>query len=248
MRVRLLMTAAVLAAATLLTPALADAKRSVPQRFYGVMWDRATVDAPEAEQAAQFELMASSGVETVRTVFPWWKIEPDPGQPPDFSDTDRLVALASTHDIRMLPVVAYTPSWAAIDPGRYASPPRDVDDYTAFLENLITRYGPAGTFWDGATRPAATAAARVADLERAPSPELLGHDRPRHERLGARVRGAAEGVEPPHQGPRPRRHGRARRPRRLRLAPLRPARALQDRAPLRRRRAQLLHVACRTGC
>ncbi len=151
MRVRLLMTAAVLAAATLLTPALADAKRSVPQRFYGVMWDRATVDAPEAEQAAQFELMASSGVETVRTVFPWWKIEPDPGQPPDFSETDRLVALASAHDIRILPVVAYTPSWAAIDPGRYASPPRDVDDYTAFLENLITRYGPAGTFW--AERP-----------------------------------------------------------------------------------------------
>ena len=42
MRVRLLMIAAVLVAATLLSPALADAKRSVPDRFYGVMWDRAT--------------------------------------------------------------------------------------------------------------------------------------------------------------------------------------------------------------
>jgi hypothetical protein len=64
--------------------------------------------------------MASSGVETVRTVFPWWKMEADPGQPVDFSETDRLVALASTHDIRLLPVVAYTPSWAAID---RAAPP-----------------------------------------------------------------------------------------------------------------------------
>ena len=121
MRVRLLMTAAVLAAATLLTPALAEAKRGAPDRFYGVMWDRATVNAPEADQATQFELMASSGVETVRTVFPWWKIEPDPGSPPDFSETDRLVALASTHDISLLPVVAYTPGWAAIDPSRSSS-------------------------------------------------------------------------------------------------------------------------------
>ena len=27
-------------------------------------------------------------VETIRTVFPWGKMEADPGQPPDFSDTD----------------------------------------------------------------------------------------------------------------------------------------------------------------
>ena len=147
MRVRLLMTAAVLAAATLLAPALAEAKRSVPERFYGVMWDRATVNAPDADQQAQWALMASSGVETVRTVFPWWRMEADAGQPPDFSHTDRLVALASANNIRLLPVVTYTPAWAAIDPSNYASPPRDVDDYAAFLENLIGRYGPAGSFW-----------------------------------------------------------------------------------------------------
>ena len=148
MRVRLLMTAAVLTAATLLTPALAEAKRGVPDRFYGVMWDRATASAPDADQEAQWALMARSGVETVRTVFPWWRLEADPSRPPDFSSTDRLVALASTHGIRLLPVVAYTPAWAAIDPSTYASPPRDVDDYAAFLENLIARYGPAGSFWD----------------------------------------------------------------------------------------------------
>lgn len=147
MRVRLFMAAALLVAALLGLPSQAEAKRSVPDRFYGVMWDRATARAPEADQLAQFALMQSSGVETVRSVFPWWKIEPDPSQPPDFSDTDRLVAVASLHDIRVLPVVSYTPAWAAIDPESVRSPPRDVDDYSAFIEKLIARYGPDGSFW-----------------------------------------------------------------------------------------------------
>jgi hypothetical protein len=57
----------------------AMAKRKVPQGFYGVMWDRAATDAPDAEQEAQWSLMASSGVESVRTVFNWARAQPEPG-------------------------------------------------------------------------------------------------------------------------------------------------------------------------
>jgi hypothetical protein len=157
MGVRRLMTAALFAAATLALPAAAKAQGSVPEGFYGVTWDRATTRAPEADQAAQFALMASTGVETVRTVFRWSEIERNPSQPPDFTGTDRLVALASSNDISVLPVVSYTPAWAALDPTLTGSTPRDVDDYVAFIEQLVRRYGPEGTFWlerpDLPTRP-----------------------------------------------------------------------------------------------
>ena len=77
-------------------PALA--KRKVPHGFYGVMWDRAATDAPDADQEAQWALMASSGVESVRTVFNWALIQPEPGVT-DFAYTDRIVGLAASHAI-----------------------------------------------------------------------------------------------------------------------------------------------------
>jgi hypothetical protein len=44
-------------------------------------------------------------------------------------------------------VVRTTPSWAALNPFERGSPPRDVNDYTAYLSALIARYGPQGSFW-----------------------------------------------------------------------------------------------------
>ncbi len=144
---RALISAVFVAVAMLLVPVAAEAKRSVPERFYGVMWDRATVGAPDAAQEGQWALMARSGVETARTVFPWWRMQPHAGQAPDFSGTDRMVAFATAHNVRLLPVVQYTPAWAAIDPSNYASPPRDPSDYVNFIEALMMRYGPEGSFW-----------------------------------------------------------------------------------------------------
>jgi len=144
----LAIAAALLAAA----PAAEASPRRAPFGFYGVMWDRAAATAPDADQTAQWNLMARSGVESVRTVFSWARAQPEGGQPPSFAATDQVVALAAARNIHLLPIVVGTPAWAARDPsdGR-ASPPARIEDYTAYLQALVQRYGPQGSFW--AERP-----------------------------------------------------------------------------------------------
>jgi hypothetical protein len=124
----------------------AVAKRKVPRGFYGVMWDRAATEAPDAEQEEQWALMARSGVESVRTVFNWALAQPEPGVT-DFTYTDRIVGLAASHRIELVPVVRTTPTWAKLDPFAQSSPPKNASDYAAYLTALIGRYGPAGSYW-----------------------------------------------------------------------------------------------------
>jgi hypothetical protein len=140
----LIACAAALAAVFAVVPA---AQARVPERFFGAMWDREATKAPEAEQDAQWALMAQSGVKTVRTVFWWSRAQPSAGQPFNFTETDAIVALAARHDVKLLPIVMSTPRWAAKVP-EYGSPPERVTDYTAYLRALVARYGPAGSFWD----------------------------------------------------------------------------------------------------
>jgi hypothetical protein len=129
-------------------PAAEAAERSVPQGFYGAMWDRAATRASAGEQEQQWALMAQSGVESVRTVFSWAKAQPVEGSRPDLSETDELVALAARHNIKLLPIVLETPAWAARPPGGPGAAPAHIGAYTAFLRSLVLRYGPAGSLWD----------------------------------------------------------------------------------------------------
>ena len=129
--------------------AVARDKSTVPDGFYGVMWDRSAMTAPAALQEAQFALMRRSGVETVRTAFSWEDAQPHQHEPTNFAPTDRLVELAARHRIELLPVIIYTPFWARIDYyAGFSSRPRQVGAYARFVEELVHRYGPSGTFWD----------------------------------------------------------------------------------------------------
>ena len=74
----LLAVAAALAALLVAVPG-AQAQRSVPQGFFGVMYDHGIERASDSVQDAQWDLMASSGVETVRTVFNWAESQPGRG-------------------------------------------------------------------------------------------------------------------------------------------------------------------------
>ena len=77
-----------------LAPVAEAAKRRVPQGFHGVMYDRDAAAAPADVQDRQFALMARSGVESVRVVFPWAEAQPTAGEQPNFSRLDALVAAA----------------------------------------------------------------------------------------------------------------------------------------------------------
>jgi hypothetical protein len=145
---RALLLLAIAGALLAAVPAAEASPRRVPHGFYGVMWDRGAVTASDSQQVAQWNLMALSGVETVRTEFSWARAQPVGGEPPSFAATDKVVALAAARHISLLPIVVRTPSWAARDPSRgQASAPARVEDYVAYLQALVRRYGPQGSFW-----------------------------------------------------------------------------------------------------
>jgi hypothetical protein len=140
--------AALLVAPALLLPAVPAeaAKRRAPLWFYGVNWDGAATATAQDVQDRQWSLMARSGVESVRTVFSWERAQPREGSTFSFAQTDPIVARTAGRRMRVLPVVLDVPVWArAFD--HLASPPRDANDYAAYLRALIRRYGPRGTFW-----------------------------------------------------------------------------------------------------
>jgi hypothetical protein len=145
--VRLSIAVAAALAALLIAAPLAQA-RTVPQGFYGVMYDYGITHAPGDVQDSQWDLMASSGVESVRTVFSWAAAQPDGrGSAINFEATDPVVRRAALRNIAVLPVVIYSPSWARAYRGRFTSPPKQRSDYVTYLAALVERYGPEGTFW-----------------------------------------------------------------------------------------------------
>lgn len=139
------------------------AARIVPPGFVGAnggaLLGRADVDLD-----AEFAVMAASGVESVRTGFFWSDLQPyrtasdvpaparqrfvpAGGVPTDFTFTDRVVAAAAAHGLKVLPVVVTAPAWARRDRSRSDSAPAGAANYARFAGALAARYGPGGSFW-----------------------------------------------------------------------------------------------------
>lgn len=132
----------------LVVPATAHAaKREVPRGWLGVVADGPLNDPAWAGGAAEWDRMASSGVEAVRTAFYWYSLQPNGPEAFDFSVKDQLVLAAARRGLGVLPVVHGTPAWAALNPGDPASPPRDNADLARLLTALVGRYGPDGSLW-----------------------------------------------------------------------------------------------------
>jgi hypothetical protein len=161
--VRRLLSVLMLIAALGAVPATAGAR--VPQGFVGMMVDGPLFDS-HLNLGRQLDTMVSSGVETLRIVFNWAAAEPYArwadvpvgrrgrftnigGRPIDFTTTDRLVGLAAQRGLTIMPVVLFTPGWAAAGgtpPGGYSLPASD-NAYARFAAALARRYGPHGTYW-----------------------------------------------------------------------------------------------------
>jgi len=161
LRAPLLVLVVCLTAACAAAPA--QAARSVPRGFFGVVADGPLTDG-EVPLAPELRKMHRSGVETVRVVFDWAAAQPYGastdvpvgeaarftdvnGVPTDFAATDRFVAAAAAAGLTVLPVVIRAPAWAADGPPSYGTPPRDPAAYAAYVAALAARYGPHGTFW-----------------------------------------------------------------------------------------------------
>lgn len=136
---------------------------AVPPGFVGVVADGPLLD-PRVDLDHELDLMKAAGVQSVRVTFPWSAAQPyasfadaPPGAvplfadvagvPTDFSTTDRLVQATAERGLRLLPVVLYSPPWAALHPGNVASPPSDPLQFARYLGGLARRYGSSGSFW-----------------------------------------------------------------------------------------------------
>ena len=119
------------------------AERRVPRGWLGV-----TVDGPVgASDGREWDKMARNGVETVRTAFSWATLQPAPGASFDFAATDALVIAAARRGLALVPVVQSPPSWAAVQPRVFGSPPANPDDVRELFSALVGRYGPRGSLW-----------------------------------------------------------------------------------------------------
>jgi Glycosyl hydrolase catalytic core len=184
----------------------AAAERRVPEGWLGV-----TADGPfQIEDGAEWDRMVDAGVESVRTAFYWAVLQPyatqadvpadqaarfrlADGVPTDFSSTDAIVTAAAQRGLALLPVVQFTPGWAARNPRQFRSPPRRSADVERFFRTLVERYGPAGSLWT--ERP---------DIPRRPvttwqvfnEPNLRGHwpVQPFRRSYTATLRGAERGI------------------------------------------------------
>jgi hypothetical protein len=143
---RPLLALALLALLAGATPAAAAER--VPSEWMGV-----TIDGPmRPGDSREWNRMARAGVKTVRTAFQWFHIQPKAPAPDgrlglQLGATDTLVIAAANRGITLLPVIQWPPSWAALRPGLFGSPPRDARDVERIFGALAARYGPDGTLW-----------------------------------------------------------------------------------------------------
>ena len=146
---------ALIALALAVLPATAAAERSVPRGWLGVIADGPLTSGGTMD--GEWDLMAGSGAEGVRTAFYWPSAQRDGAAPPDLAHLDDVVLQAARRGLPVLPIVTGTPGWAASRAHDETSPPRSTRLYADFLRTLVARYGPRGSLWaehpDVAARP-----------------------------------------------------------------------------------------------
>ena len=190
MKVRFLAVLLVLLALMLALAGGASA-RTVPQGFYGVAYDGPFADQPFPSQRDQFDLMAASGVESVRLLFAWETMQPRRRMRPDFAAMDVKVYLATQRGIEILPQVLYPPYWARKYKRRTHSPPRRTLDYARFIRSAMRRYGPQRLVLAADPRASRPSDPPMAAVERAQPALLLGRAAQEQLRLATWLRQAA---------------------------------------------------------
>lgn len=89
-----------------------------------------------------FRGYAKSGARWVRVDLNWSEVQAAGPDSYDWSVMDSYVALARSLDLRLLPVVSFSPAW--LDGGASPANPKAVAAYAKFLGEAVNRYSPQG--------------------------------------------------------------------------------------------------------
>ena len=111
------------------------------------MFDGALPGAPLATQEKQFDLMARSGVESVRMGNELGGRAAGPNGTFDYDVPDPTVRLAAERGMSVLPVLLYAPPFARLLQGPRCTRRRESSPFQAFLRAVVRRYGSNGRFW-----------------------------------------------------------------------------------------------------
>lgn len=109
-----------------------------PPGFFGVVPQALPTEADYARMQGT--------VETLRMPIYWFEVEPSPGVY-DFANIDSEIGAAAERGIRVLPFVYGTPSWVGPVQAQAPLEPSGLAEWKGFLEVLVARYGPGGSFW-----------------------------------------------------------------------------------------------------
>ena len=101
------------------------------------------------DRESEMILAAASGARAIGMDFEWKRIQPEENRW-DWQDTDEAVRLARKYHLQIVPMLLYTPDWAAREafavtdyhrtgPARYAQ-------YRDFVYQVVNRYRPYGAF------------------------------------------------------------------------------------------------------
>jgi len=91
-------------------------------------------------------LWRAAGIRWVRASFGWSTGEPEPGAI-DLEQFEPAVASAQAHGLRLIGLIAGTPSWASTD-GSRLSPPRDLGQFADYVERLARHFRGRVDVWE----------------------------------------------------------------------------------------------------
>ncbi|MFW2380186.1 MAG: cellulase family glycosylhydrolase [Acidimicrobiales bacterium] len=122
--------------------------RDVPQATkhpmtLGVSPGATILDLDDDALEADLSRMANLGINELRLDFDWSRIERTAGEY-DWSNTDRIVEAASSHDITVHALLAYTPRWARPADTDDKHPPTDPEHFASFAAASVARYSERG--------------------------------------------------------------------------------------------------------
>jgi len=92
------------------------------------------------------EKVVDAGIKWVRTGANWSAVEISKGSL-DWTQVDRVVNYADSHDLSILFVIAYTPGWANGNKG-FNYPPDNISDWENFVRITVNRYKTKVKYWN----------------------------------------------------------------------------------------------------
>ena len=147
---RLAVVIAVVAALCLAVPVRSFAAPVAPADGYGFGQGAAPVVYSFEDINREIDAVTQTSASWLRVLVDWSKIEPTQGQY-DWGYLDNIVNYATSHGLRVLGVLAYTPTWARPQgPGMlfWTVPPKNPGDFANFATAAVGRYGDRIQNWE----------------------------------------------------------------------------------------------------